>query len=124
MEKNCEGRPWGYMATGVTNAPSCISACRDRIISTATTEHGSFEALCRFLTEPDVDSHGTIHVLWGLYCCDSQLCGVNNLRSSARDRMLLLAPLLYTPRTGLRTFQLTPIGEIANVNLVISMCHK
>lgn len=89
MEGDCDrgGKPWGFMAEGVTDAPACISNCQSSFLDKLAADNGSFDHICSYLsTDVRTENEDVDVAFWDLYCCDSQLCGVDHLDSKERDR--------------------------------------
>lgn len=88
----CDGKDWGYVATDINDPPDCISRCRERFLE-LLPQHETFDDVCQLLSD---SRHMDMDQLFRmLYCCDSQLCGVNNLDGSGQDRMLALGGSLF-----------------------------
>lgn len=81
----CRGRLWGTIATDVPDPPACISDCRTKFLKLLLPNNETFEKVCEALSD-NGDSQ-IQQLLWALYCCDAQFCGVNNLWESGQDRM-------------------------------------
>lgn len=80
----CRARAWGFLATDIKDAPACIMGCRDRFWSSLAPENETFADICQVLSEESSRRRETI--LDSVYCCDAQICGVNNLLGSGLDR--------------------------------------
>ncbi|KAL2202282.1 hypothetical protein CC79DRAFT_1373906 [Sarocladium strictum] len=90
MSKVCSGKPWGYIAPSVPNAPKCISICRQNFLETllSTTKPSdddeTFARACETLSDKN-KFNGKDHPFWRLYCCDAQRCGVDNVERLGED---------------------------------------
>ncbi|KAI9158315.1 hypothetical protein HJFPF1_06307 [Paramyrothecium foliicola] len=79
----CPDQPWGTIATNVPDAPTCISDCRAKFLRLLLPSNETFRRVCQILSDDgDQDKN---ELFWSLYCCDSQLCGVNNLWEPDQD---------------------------------------
>ncbi len=86
-EDECINHQWGYLAAGVVDAPKCISSCRTKFLNTLLSQTETFDRICERLSDTSDNIRDRDHAtLWDLYCCDSQLCGVDNLESGGEDR--------------------------------------
>ena len=83
--KGCGGEPWGLLATDVSDPPKCIQGCRSRFLNILVGEHETLATACEVLS--DMGHTGKTQPFRDLYCCDSQLCGVDNLLKEGKDRM-------------------------------------
>ncbi|VUC35163.1 unnamed protein product [Clonostachys rosea] len=93
-ENSCSGMPWGFLATDVLNAPKCITSCRAKFIDGLLLENKTLESVCEHLSDNGNTATEKLPPFWDLYCCDSQLCGVDNLKSHNLDRTVNPFPLL------------------------------
>lgn len=82
-EEVCRDKPWGFIATSVVDAPECITGCRDKFLKSLLPEVETLDRVCKLLSD---NSRVGSRLLHTLYCCDSQICGVNNLQGSGLDR--------------------------------------
>lgn len=83
-DDNCGEMPWGFVASGVPDPPACIADCRQRFLAGLVPEDETFGAVCEVLSDK---GHATRQQSFrSLYCCDSQLCGVDNLALGGLDR--------------------------------------
>ncbi|KAK0385926.1 hypothetical protein NLU13_7101 [Sarocladium strictum] len=88
----CGGKKWGFVAYDVADAPGCISLCRQRFLESLVTvtvtdlqdAHETFVHVCETLSVHRQHAAGD-HPLWDLYCCDAQLCGVDNVEGLGED---------------------------------------
>ena len=86
MEKSqCKGRQWGFLATNIDNAPKCVANCRQKFVEGLLPHDETFKSVCEHLSD-NGGLRGANEDLWELYCCDSQLCGVDNLKRGGNDR--------------------------------------
>ncbi|CAI6098566.1 unnamed protein product [Clonostachys chloroleuca] len=85
-ENSCSGMPWGFLAADVPNAPKCITSCRAKFIDGLLLENKTLESVCEHLSDNGNTTTEKLPPFWDLYCCDSQLCGVDNLKSHNLDR--------------------------------------
>lgn len=92
-DDRCDDRLWGFLATDVSDAPACISSCRQDFLKALMLREESFERLCEQLVDMS-ETSGQDDPFWGLYCCDSQLCGVDNLKNLGQDRTVFPWPCL------------------------------
>lgn len=84
-EIDCDGHSWGFIAANVEDPPGCISKCRERFLRGLLPKDETFERVCEVLSDKDhMDKEQPFREL---YCCDSQLCGVDNLGRGGKDRM-------------------------------------
>lgn len=83
----CIGSPWGAIATGILDGPGCVLACRDSFRRSFVPDNETFERVCERLTQLNDSERDT--ALLELYCCDSQLCGVDNINQPGNDRKYL-----------------------------------
>ena len=83
-QARCSNKPWGFLATNLPDPPSCVAECRKRFLAglSPLPSLETFDVVCELLS----DNRRDTSALWDLYCCDSQLCGVNNLASRGEDR--------------------------------------
>jgi hypothetical protein len=102
MSNICSGKPWGYIAPSVPNAPKCISICRQSFLETLLSftnnpsdDDETFAWACETLSDNNQVVYKD-HPFWRLYCCDAQRCGVDNVERLGEDRTsaLLLPPTL------------------------------
>lgn len=82
-DDRCEGRPWGFLASSVADAPACIADCRQKFLTALSPKDETIERVCELLSDNDGNTDQPFHLL---YCCDAQLCGVDNLESGGDDR--------------------------------------
>lgn len=85
-KRDC-GQSWGFVAVNVEDPPQCVRQCRERFLREVLPkdETFDFEQVCQLLTDKDhMDKERPFRAL---YCCDSQLCGVDNLGGGGKDRM-------------------------------------
>ncbi|KAJ3475728.1 hypothetical protein NLG97_g9359 [Lecanicillium saksenae] len=73
----CVGSTWGAIADNIQDAPTCVRGCRDSLRRLLAPSDETFEKFCRTLVQLDQPKRDDM--LLGLYCCDSQLCGVDNI---------------------------------------------
>jgi hypothetical protein len=78
------GHGWGFIAADVEDPPQCIAMCRERFLRELLPKDETFERACEALGDRGEQQHRSFRAL---YCCDSQLCGVDNLGERGRDRM-------------------------------------
>lgn len=83
----CSDQQWGFLATDVPDAPACISDCRDKFLKALVPADETFGRVCEHLSE-NGDASTRDEAFQALYCCDAQLCGVDNLKSGGEDRTL------------------------------------
>lgn len=84
-EGKCAAHDWGFIATDVDDPPRCVSECRERFLRQMLPKDETFGRLCEVLGDKDhMDKEQPFR---SLYCCDSQLCGVDNLGAIGKDRM-------------------------------------
>lgn len=80
-----EEEPWGFVASDISDPPQCVQDCRERflraVLQLLLPKNETFDELCQAL------SYKESPLLDALYCCDSQLCGVDNLGGAGQDRM-------------------------------------
>lgn len=84
-KRDCANHGWGFVAADVADPPHCISRCRERFLRDMLPKDETFERLCEVLEDKDHMDKG--QSFRALYCCDSQLCGVDNLGAGGKDRM-------------------------------------
>uniref|UniRef100_A0A8H7TR92 Uncharacterized protein n=1 Tax=Bionectria ochroleuca TaxID=29856 RepID=A0A8H7TR92_BIOOC len=84
-ENSCSGMPWGFLAADVPNAPKCIASCRAKFVDGLLLENKTLESVCEHLSDNGNTTTEKLPPFWDLYCCDSQLCGVDNLKSHNLD---------------------------------------
>lgn len=77
------GHGWGFIAADVEDPPRCIATCRERFLRELLPKDETFERACEALANRGQQQQH----FRALYCCDSQLCGVDNLGERGRDRM-------------------------------------
>ena len=82
----CDEVPWGFFATSVPDAPACIADCREKFFSALSPQDETIESVCELLLDNDGDTDQPFHLL---YCCDAQLCGVDNLEGGGDDRTVI-----------------------------------
>lgn len=88
MEGNrCSNQPWGFLATDVADPPACIADCRQKFLRGLSLEDETLETVCEALTD-NGNTDIKDEMFWALYCCDAQLCGVDNLKGGGDDRTL------------------------------------
>lgn len=88
QEVDCGGHSWGFIAANVDDPPECISKCRERFLKGLLPKDETFERVCEVLSDKDhMDKEQPFRAL---YCCDAQLCGVDNLGRSGKDRMCII----------------------------------
>ncbi|KAG9256412.1 uncharacterized protein F5Z01DRAFT_672399 [Emericellopsis atlantica] len=84
--ERCTDQPWGSLASNVVDAPSCIADCRQKFLATLLPERElideTLEPVCEHLSK---ESLSLDEAFWTLYCCDAQLCGVDNLAGRGKD---------------------------------------
>lgn len=89
-----DGKEWGFVAYNVADAPKCIARCRRRFIeailaaSAPRKDYGddeTFDQVCETLSDKTQRDRKD-QPFWDLYCCDAQLCGVNNVERLGEDR--------------------------------------
>ncbi|KAJ6781613.1 hypothetical protein PWT90_04415 [Aphanocladium album] len=80
----CVGSPWGAIADDIQDAPTCVRGCRDSLRRLLAPNDETYENFCRMLVQLDQPKRDDM--LLGLYCCDSQLCGVDNIGLPGYDR--------------------------------------
>ena len=135
----CDGKKWGSIAYNVANAPKCISSCRQRFlqnlvpIDDVQDEDETFIKVCETLSDK-TQRHSKDHPFWHLYCCDAQLCGVDNVERLGEDRTSPLhAPVLPMLQStmiccGGREVYLVVrrwlTRGVANINWIINTCSK
>jgi hypothetical protein len=118
-EDECDSRTWGFLATDVPNPPECVLACRNEFLRRLSLlEDETLDRVCEALSDTagafsvasssfDDDASAAAAaaaatattetaLLWTLYCCDAQRCGVDNLHGRGRDRTLSFPPCLFT----------------------------
>ncbi|KAK5997897.1 hypothetical protein PT974_00263 [Cladobotryum mycophilum] len=78
----CIEHAWGFMASGVADAPGCISDCRSNFIKSLTPGYETFAGACEALANDNQTGGELLHAL---YCCSSQHCGVNNVEGFGHD---------------------------------------
>ncbi|KAI8687816.1 hypothetical protein NCS55_00033800 [Fusarium keratoplasticum] len=76
------GHGWGFIAADVEDPPQCIAMCRERFLRELLPKDETFERACEALGDRGEQQHRSFRAL---YCCDSQLCGVDNLGERGRD---------------------------------------
>ncbi|KAI8724666.1 hypothetical protein NCS52_00036200 [Fusarium sp. LHS14.1] len=76
------GHGWGFIAADVDDPPQCIAMCRERFLRELLPKDETFERACEALGDRGEQQHRSFRAL---YCCDSQLCGVDNLDERGRD---------------------------------------
>ncbi|CAM1509951.1 Fc.00g002860.m01.CDS01 [Cosmosporella sp. VM-42] len=82
-KRDCTGHTWGFIAANVDDPPHCISKCRERFLRELLPKDETFERVCEVLADKDyMDKEQPFRAL---YCCDSQLCGVDNLEGGGKD---------------------------------------
>lgn len=94
-ESRCDDLPWGFLATSVADAPACVADCREKFLTALSPKDETIESVCELLLDRDGDTDQPFNLL---YCCDAQLCGVDNLESGGDDRMVF--PWSYDLVTG------------------------
>lgn len=87
-DDRCSDRLWGFLATDVSDAPACVSECRQNFLKTLVSQEETFQRVCERLSD-NSDTDGQEEAFWALYCCDSQLCGVDNIERDGQDRTLI-----------------------------------
>ncbi|KAL6855308.1 hypothetical protein ACO1O0_006449 [Amphichorda felina] len=80
----CSDRSWGFLATDVSDVPACVSECRQNFLKTLMSQEETFQRVCERLSNNSATDDQE-EAFWVLYCCDSQLCGVNNLEREGQD---------------------------------------
>ncbi|KAF7562384.1 hypothetical protein G7046_g1753 [Stylonectria norvegica] len=81
--RDCQGHTWGFIAANVNDPPQCISDCRERFLRNLLPKDETFERVCEVLADKGrIDREQPFRAL---YCCDSQLCGVDNLGDRGKD---------------------------------------
>lgn len=83
-DDDCTDQQWGFIATSVSDPEQCITDCRVRFFSALLSKDETFDALCEVLS--DKSHEDKEEALRTLYCCDSQICGVDNLIEGGLDR--------------------------------------
>ncbi|KAK7427509.1 hypothetical protein QQZ08_005951 [Neonectria magnoliae] len=82
-KRDCASHGWGFVAADVADPPRCISRCREGFLRDMLPKDKTFERLCEVLEDKDyMDREQPFRAL---YCCDSQLCGVDNLGAAGKD---------------------------------------
>ncbi|KPM35359.1 hypothetical protein AK830_g11211 [Neonectria ditissima] len=82
-KRDCANRGWGFVAADVADPPRCITGCRERFLRAMLPKDETFERLCEVLEDKDrMDREQPFRTL---YCCDAQLCGVDNLGAGGKD---------------------------------------
>ncbi|KAH7133251.1 hypothetical protein B0J13DRAFT_641829 [Dactylonectria estremocensis] len=82
-ETGCAAHDWGSIAADVDDPPHCVSECRERFLRAMLPKDETFGRLCEVFEDRDhMDKEKPFH---SLYCCDSQLCGVDNLGEIGKD---------------------------------------
>ncbi|OAQ96953.1 hypothetical protein LLEC1_06040 [Akanthomyces lecanii] len=105
----CVGSTWGAIAGNVHDPPDCVRGCRESLQHLLTPNEGTYAKFCSTLVQ--LDQPRMEDMLHGLYCCDSQLCGVDNIGLPGSDRK----------QDQLFPFQLI---RIANVDFLINVCSR
>jgi hypothetical protein len=82
-DDRCEGKPWGFLATLVSDAGACIADCRQQFLTALSPKDETIERVCELFSNKDGEAGQLLH---RLYCCDAQICGVDNLEMSGEDR--------------------------------------
>lgn len=80
-ESTCDSRKWGFVASNVPDPPRCIARCRHLFRNALAPGDETLHTLCKTLSKDD--GH---QLLWDLYCCDAQICGVYNVGRPGDDR--------------------------------------
>ncbi|KAF4468091.1 hypothetical protein FALBO_5021 [Fusarium albosuccineum] len=81
--RGCSGHGWGFVAPDVQDPPQCINMCRERFLRELLPKDETFERVCEALEDKGhMDREQPFRAL---YCCDSQLCGVDNLGEGGKD---------------------------------------
>ncbi|KAH7153191.1 hypothetical protein EDB81DRAFT_946084 [Dactylonectria macrodidyma] len=82
-ETGCAAHDWGFIAADVDDPPHCVSECRERFLRAMLPKDETFGQLCEVFEDRDrMDKEMPFR---SLYCCDSQLCGVDNLGEIGKD---------------------------------------
>ncbi|KAF7536463.1 hypothetical protein G7Z17_g13041 [Cylindrodendrum hubeiense] len=82
-ERDCAAHEWGFIAADVDDPPHCVSECRERFLRAMLPKDETFGRLCEVFEDRDhMDKEQPFRFL---YCCDSQLCGVDNLAEIGKD---------------------------------------
>ncbi|RSL84633.1 hypothetical protein CEP52_016382 [Fusarium oligoseptatum] len=80
------GHGWGFIAADVEDPPQCIAMCRERFLRELLPKDETFERACEALGDRGGEQQQQHRRSFrALYCCDSQLCGVDNLGERGRD---------------------------------------
>ncbi|ATY58442.1 hypothetical protein A9K55_002528 [Cordyceps militaris] len=79
----CVGSRWGAIAGDVQDAPGCVRGCRDSLRRLLAPSEETYDVVCRVLAR--LDQPQIEDLLIGLYCCDAQLCGVDNIALPGYD---------------------------------------
>lgn len=80
----CIGSTWGAIAGNVQDPPDCIRGCRESLRQLLAPNDETYAKFCSTLVQ--LDPPQMENMLLGLYCCDSQLCGVDNIGLPGFDR--------------------------------------
>lgn len=103
----CEGKAWGFLATSVSDAGACVADCRQQFLTALSPKDETIERVCELFSDKDGEADQMLH---RLYCCDAQLCGVDNLESSGEDRIVF--PGALRVGAGLTQGQPTSTGSL------------
>ncbi|KAF4979706.1 hypothetical protein FZEAL_4134 [Fusarium zealandicum] len=83
LKRGCSSHGWGFIAPDVDDPPQCISMCRERFLRELLPKDETFQRVCEALEDQGhMDREQPFRAL---YCCDSQLCGVDNLGEGGKD---------------------------------------
>ncbi|POR32363.1 Uncharacterized protein TPAR_07427 [Tolypocladium paradoxum] len=82
-DKRCSSRGWGYLAANVPDPPACITDCRRQLLQAIVPSNETLGEVCKAVT--DSRRTGNDQVFRMVYCCDSQVCGVDNLDGRGKD---------------------------------------
>lgn len=111
--QKCTSQPWAsclldFLPAEVLDAPTCVAYRQLQFLQAIAPPNGALQDVCQSL------SHR--YRLSNLYCCDSQICRVDNLVGSGRHRECLALPFIHQ--------MLTALVLSANVNWRTTPCQE
>lgn len=84
----CSSRGWGYLAANVPDPRACITDCRWQLLQAIVPSNETLGEACKALSDSRRSSNDQVFRM--VYCCDSQICGVDNLEGRGKDRECIL----------------------------------